>query len=44
VSDAALEMLVANPPPPVPHAVLRDQSARETEGEPITVSPVGKQQ
>jgi ATP-dependent Lon protease len=38
VIDGALEMLVANPPPPIPPTALRDQGARQTEGEPIAVS------
>jgi ATP-dependent Lon protease len=38
VIDAALEVLVANPPPPrVPSDVARDRTSRQSEPEPVTV-------
>ncbi len=42
VIDAALEVLVANPPPPVPTGVQRDAAGRQTESplEPIAVRQV----
>jgi ATP-dependent Lon protease len=42
VIDAALEVLVANPPPPVPAGVQRDVTGRQTEStlEPIAVRQV----
>jgi ATP-dependent Lon protease len=40
VIDAALEVLVANPPPPrVPSDAARDRAPRQTEPEPVTVRP-----
>jgi ATP-dependent Lon protease len=35
VIDGALEVLVANPPPPLPPGLGRDQGARQPEGEPL---------
>jgi ATP-dependent Lon protease len=43
VIEAALEVLVANPPPPLPHPSSRDDGARQPEGEPIAVSPILQQ-
>ncbi|HLA10006.1 MAG TPA: endopeptidase La [Pyrinomonadaceae bacterium] len=43
VIEAALEVLVANPPPPLPHPLSRDDGARQPEGEPIAVSPILQQ-
>ena len=37
VLDAALERLVANPPPPLP--ATQEQSAGQTESEPLRVRP-----
>src|ERR1700704_3705280 len=40
VIDAALEVLVVNPPPPVPRAdISRERSTRQPEPEPVTVRP-----
>jgi ATP-dependent Lon protease len=41
VIDAALEVLVANPPPPLPHTE-RHPGARPTEHEPLAAQPVAK--
>ena len=40
VIEAALEVLVANPPPPlIPPDAARDRAARQPEPEPIVVRP-----
>jgi ATP-dependent Lon protease len=37
VIDTALEVLVANPPPPVPMITERESGSRQAEGETLTV-------
>ena len=43
VIEAALEVLVANPPPPLPPNSKDESVSRQPEGEPIAVSPIVQQ-